>query len=160
MDMVLSTPLARRFVLARKAMAIALLVGVIIATLTLVGIFGDLVWDTGLELGHIVAANVGIGLLGLFFGGIALALWGLLKSAGPAIGLTIAIAVASYFLNGLGAIVDVLEPVRPLSPFFWYLGDTAPLARGFGAGDLFLAVGSVIGLAVAIWRFETRDLAV
>ncbi len=160
MDMVLSTPRPRRFVLARKAMAIALLVGVIITTLTVVGIFGDLTWDTELELGHIVAANVGIGLLGLFFGGIALALWGLLKSAGPAIGITIAVAVAAYFLNGLGAIVDVLEPVRPLSPFFWYLGDTAPLARGFGVGYLFLAVGAVIGLAIAMWRFETRDLAV
>jgi ABC-2 type transport system permease protein len=159
-DMVLSTPRSRRTVLSRKAMAIATLVGVIVTTLMAVGVFGDATWDTELELLHIVAANVGIGLLGLFFGGIALALWGLLKSAGPAIGITIAIAVASYFLNGLGAVVEMLEPVRPFSPFFWYLGDTAPLGRGFGLGYLLLAVGSVAGLAIAMWRFESRDLAV
>jgi ABC-2 type transport system permease protein len=160
MDMVLSTPRPRRSVLVRKAMAIAALVGVIVATLTVVGVLGDLAWDTDLDLLHIVAANVGIGLLGLFFGGVALALWGLLKSAGPAIGITIAVAVAAYFLNGLGAIVDVLEPVRPFSPFFWYLGDSAPLARGFGVGYLLLAVGALAGLGISVWRFETRDLAV
>ena len=159
-DLVLSTPQTRRFVLASKSLAIASLVGVISLTLVGVGFIGNAVWDTELETSSIIMANVGIGLLGLFFGGIALALWGLLRSAGPAIGITVAIAVASYFLNGLGAIVDVLEPVRPFSPFFWYLGDSAPLARGFGVGYLFLAVGAVIGLAIAMWRFETRDLAV
>lgn len=160
MDMVLSTPRRRRSVLAGKASAIALLVGVIIATLTVVGVFGNLMWDTGLSLGHIIAANIGIGLLGLFFGGLSLALWSLLESTGSAIGITVAVAVASYFMNGLGAIVDVLEPMRLLSPFFWYLGDTAPLARGFGVGYLILAIGALAGLAIAIWRFETRDLAV
>ena len=68
--------------------------------------------------------------------------------------------MASYFLNGLGAIVDVLEPIRPFSPFFWYLGDTAPLARGFGIGYLLLAIGALIGLGISVWRFEKRDLAV
>jgi len=160
LDLVLSTPRRRRSVLAKKAGAITALVGVIIATLIVVALFGDVTWETDLELLNIIAANVGIGLLGLFFGGIALALWGLLRSAGPAIGITIAVAVAAYFLNGLGAIVDVLEPLRPFSPFFWYLGDTAPLARGFGSGYFFLAAGALIGLAISLWRFETRDLAV
>jgi ABC-2 type transport system permease protein len=160
LDLVLSTPQRRRSVLARKATAIALLVGVIVTTLVAVALLGDVAWDTGLEPLNIVAANVGIGLLGLFFGGVALALWGLLRTAGSAIGITIAIAVGSYLLNGLGAIVDFLEPIRTFSPFFWYLGDTAPLARGFGAGYLFLAIGAVAGLAIASWRFESRDLAV
>jgi ABC-2 type transport system permease protein len=159
LDLVLSTPQTRRVVLARKAAAISLLVGVIITTLVIVGVLGDIAWDTGLDLLNIVAANVGIGLLGLFFGGVALALWGLLKSAGPAIGITVAVAVGSYLLNGLGAIVDVLEPLRPFSPFFWYLGDTAPLARGFSVGYLLLAIGALMGLAISLWRFETRDLA-
>lgn len=160
LDLVLSTPQPRRSVLAGKAAAVACLVGVIVATLIVLALIGDVAWETELEALNIVAASVGIGLLGLFFGGIALALWGLLRSAGPAIGVTIAIAVASYFLNGLGAIVELLEPMRPFSPFFWYLGDTAPLGRGFSAGYLFLALGSLIGLAVSMWRFETRDLAV
>jgi ABC-2 type transport system permease protein len=160
LDLVLSTPQPRRSVLVGKAAAIALMVGVIIATLSVVAVLGDMAWDTGLEFVNILAANVGIGLLGLFFGGVSLALWGLLGSAGPAIGITVAIAIASYFLNGLGAIVDVLKPARPFSPFFWYLGDTAPLARGFGIGYLLLAMGALIGLAISLWRFETRNLAV
>ncbi len=159
-DMVLSTPQPRRSVLASKALAIVSLVGVIAATLIAVGFVGNQLWDTKLDALNIVMANVGVGLLGLFFGGVALALWGLLRSPGSAIGITVALAVASYFLNGLGAVVDVLEPVRPLSPFFWYLGDTAPLARGFGLGYLLLAMGALIGFTVSLWRFETRNLAV
>jgi len=68
--------------------------------------------------------------------------------------------VFTFFLNGLGAIVDVLEPARYLSPFYWYLGDTVPLAKGFTFGYLALAIVAVVGSLIAARSFETRDLAV
>jgi hypothetical protein len=63
-------------------------------------------------------------------------------------------------MNGLGAIVNGLAFMRYLSPFYWYLGDTVPLAKGFTFGYVALAVVAVLGSVLASLRFRTRDLAV
>ena len=104
--------------------------------------------------------NIGLGLLGLCFWGIAVALWSLLGSSGPAVGITSAVAIAAFFMNGLGAIVSGLAFMRYLSPFYWYLGDTVPLAKGFTSGYFALAAVAVLGSVLASRRFRTRDLAV
>jgi len=158
MDLVLSNPLPRRRVLLAKAAATATLALFIGLLLALLGLMGNAVYGTGLEPFNIVTANLGLALLALCFGGIALAVWSLLGT-GPAIGITAAIATAAWFLNGLGAIVDGLAPLRLLSPFYWYLGDKAPLAKGFEPQYLLLLAVALAGAAVAAWRLETRDLA-
>jgi len=159
LDMVLSNPLERRSVLGAKAAAIATLALFIGFLLAVVGLVGNVIWDTGLDVVNIVAANVGLALLALCFGGITLALWSLLGS-GTAIGVTAAIGAVAWFLNGLGSIVDGLAPFRSLSPFYWYLGDKAPLGKGFEPQYMLLLLVAVVGTAIALWRFESRDLAV
>lgn len=159
LDMVLSNPVARRGTLLAKAGAIALLTLFIALTMTVFGLVGNAIWDTGLDVVSIFAANTGLALLALCFSGIAIAVWSHFGS-GPAIGVTAAIGAVAWFLNGLGAIVDGLAPLRALSPFYWYLGDTAPLAKGFEPQYLLLLAVAVAGTAIAAWRFESRDLAV
>ena len=108
---------------------------------------------------HTVTANIGLALLGLCFWGIAVALWSVLGGSGS-VGATSAVAVVAYFLNGLGASIDILEPFRFLSPFYWFLGDTVPLAKGLTWGYLALAIVAVGGTLYAMGRFRTRNLAV
>jgi ABC-2 type transport system permease protein len=158
-DMVLSTPVSRVSLLVGKATAIAALTLVIGLVLTLVGFVGNAIWDTGLVAVNILSANIGLSLLALCFGGITLAVWSLLGS-GPAVGVTAGIAATAWFLNGFGAIVDGLAPLRTLSPFYWYLGDTAPLAKGFDPLYLLLLLVAVAGTSFATWRFRSRNLAV
>ncbi|MFV1999910.1 MAG: ABC transporter permease subunit [Acidimicrobiia bacterium] len=158
LDMVLSNPLQRRSVLAAKAAAIAVLALFIGLLLAVVGLIGNAIWDTGLDVVNILAANIGLALLALCFGGITLALWSLFGS-GPAIGVTAAIGAVAWFLNGLGSIVDGLAPFRNLSPFYWYLGDKAPLGKGFEPQYVLLLLVALVGTAIAVWRFESRDLA-
>ena len=158
--MVLSNPQSRKRVLAQKIIGLAFLAAVIAIILMVVGFAGNEYWETGLEPMHIVGANVGLMLLGIFFGGMALALWSFLRSGGTAIGITSAFAVVTYFLNGLATVVDPIAPLRSLSPFFWYLGDTVPLAKGVEPAYLLLLIGGVAGAAIAILRLEKRDLAV
>ena len=160
LDMVLSNPQPRKRVLAQKVIGLTGLTAVITIILMVVGFAANEFWDTGLEPMHILGANVGLMLLGLFFGGMALALWSFLHSGGTAIGITSAFAVVTYFLNGLATVVDPIAPLRSLSPFFWYLGDTVPLAKGVQPAYLLLLIGGVTGAVIAIWRFEKRDLAV
>jgi ABC-2 type transport system permease protein len=160
LDMVLSNPLQRRSVMMHKASAVFALMGVVVAVLLAVVLYGNMQWDLGMDLYAMVAANIGLGLLGLAFWGIAVAIWAVVGGSGPAVGATAAVAVVSYFLNGLGAVVDVLEPFRYLSPFYWFLGDTVPLSKGLTWGYLALAVLAVAGTALATARFRTRNLAV
>jgi ABC-2 type transport system permease protein len=159
LDMVLSNPVSRQTVLVEKAGAIALLTVLIGLVLAGFGLIGNVVWGTGLELTNILAANTGLVLLGLCFGGIAMAVWSVFGS-GAAIGVSVAIGGVAWFLNGLGAIVDGLAPFRMLSPFYWYLGNTAPLAKGFEAQYLLLVLVAIVGAAFATWRFDSSDLAV
>ena len=159
LDMVLSNPIQRRRALISKAAAIGVLSLLIGLVLTVFGLVGDTVYGTDLEFVNIVAANIGLSLLAMCFGGIALAIWSTLGS-GPAIGITSAIGATAWFLNSLGAIVDGLAPLRILSPFYWYLGDTVPLGKGFVPQYLLLLLVALIGTAIAVWRFDSRDLAV
>ena len=159
LDMVLSNPLERPNVLGEKANAVFVLMGVIAVVLFGVAVVGNALWDTEMDVWHILAANIGLGLLGLCFWGIAVALWSILGGSGS-VGATAAIAVATYFLNGLGASIDILEPFRYLSPFYWFLGDTVPLAKGLTWGYLALAIVAIGGTLFAMSRFRTRNLAV
>ncbi len=159
LDMILSNPVTRRNTLLAKAGAIAALTLFIGFLLTVFGLIGNSVWGTELDAVNILAANVGLVLLALCFGGIALAVWSVLGS-GPAIGVTAALGAVAWFLNGLGAIVEGIAPLRALSPFYWYLGDKAPLAKGFEPQYALLLAVAIAGTAIAAWRFGSRDLAV
>jgi ABC-2 type transport system permease protein len=160
LDLVASNPLRRTKLLGDKTAGVWVLMGIIVAILTAVVFLGSAVLDLGFKAANMIGANVGLGLLGLCFWGIAIALWALIGSSGPAVGATAAFAVASFFMNGIGAIVDVLKPLRYVSPFYWYLGDTVPLNKSFTFGYLALAAVAVVGTAIALNRFQTRDLAV
>ncbi len=160
LDMVLSNPVPRREVIRYKAMAVGLLLGLIALVLAIITFVGNLIWQTDLHVIRIVSANAGLALLGLAFGGIALALWSVLGSEAAVTRITTAIVTFTWFLNGLGAIVDVLEPLRPLSPFYWYLGDAAPLSKGFEPTYLLLLAVGLLGAFVAVQHFDGRDLGV
>lgn len=160
LDLVLSASQQRRALMREKALGVVALIGIIVVVLFVVALVGNEVWGLGISFTGIVGANVGLGLFGLCFWGIAVALWSLLPNSAAAMGVTAAFAIVSFFLNGLGVIVDALAPARWISPFYWYLGDTVPLAKGFTWGYAALAVVAVAGTAIAITRFDRRDLAV
>ncbi|MDJ0792580.1 MAG: ABC transporter permease subunit [Acidimicrobiia bacterium] len=159
LDQVLSTAQERPNVIGEKSNAVFLLMGVIVLILLGVALWGNVQWDTGMDPVYLVTANIGLALLGLCFWGIAVGLWSVIGASGS-VGATAAVAVATYFLNGLGASVDLLGPFRILSPWYWYLGDTVPLAKGLTWGYAALAAVAVGGTLYAMARFRTRDLAV
>lgn len=159
LDLVLANPAVRSRVIATKAAAIGFSTTLVILVPTVVAIVGDTAWDTDLGTGRILAASAGLGLLGLFFGGLAMVFWSLGGSSFPAARITAVVALATFFLNGLGSLTETLKPVRVLSPFYWYFGDTPPLAKGLQPTYLLLLAGTLIAVWVAISRFERRDIA-
>jgi len=160
LDLLLANPVDRRSVLLSKAAGIGTSVVLIAAALVGIAIVGDVIWDTGLSTSNIVAANVGLALLGLCFGGLTMALWAARTPRLSAVRTTAVVAVATYFMNGLGSLTASLAPLRRLSPFFWYLGDDPPLAKGLQPAFLLLLAVAITGTWWAVRRFGRRDLAV
>ncbi len=159
LDIVLAHPKRRRRVLIGKVAAIAVLATGIGAVLMMCGLIGSAIWNMEFTFINVVGANIGLVALSLFFGGLTLALWSLLPSGRSAAGITAGVAVGTFLLNGLGTLVEVLEPLRPISPFYWYLGDTPPLAHGISLGYVGLLAGALVCVVLATRRFDRRDLA-
>ena len=159
-DVVLSVPSSRRTVIANKALGVVFSTGLVVAVLTVAALLGDFAWETELGTGRILAAGAGLGLLGLFFGGLTMAIWAIGGSSFPAVRVSAVVAMATFLLNGLGSLSDALEPARVISPFYWYFGDTPPLAKGFEPTYFLLLAGALVMGWVAITRIEHRDIAI
>ena len=81
---------------------------------------------------------------------------------GAAIAAGSAAAAGTYVLYGITGFVEALEPLRWLSPWFWFL-DTDPLAQGFTThywtqAVLLPAVVAAIACVVGVARFVRRDI--
>jgi ABC-2 type transport system permease protein len=159
LDLLLSTPLRRRRVLSDKSVSILLttlgLAVVLFATISLLGPLAGL----HIALGRVGAACLMILLLGLSFGSIALAVGCVTGRKSLAIGITSGFAVFAFIINALAPAVDVLKPLRVVSPFRWYF-DPDPLLTGIHPLNVavFLAVIAVSLVVAFVW-FDRRDLA-
>ncbi len=157
-DLLLTTPSTRdRVVLGKATSMMLLLLALAFGVFVFVWV-GDLIVDLGLSLDGLIAANVGMAFLAFLFGAIALATGAATGKPGVAIAVASGIGVVTFLLNGFGTVVDWLERVRPLSPFYWYQGDSNPLSQNLGwQQPLLLAIG-LIFVAAAVFLFRQRDI--
>ncbi|MCH8900499.1 MAG: ABC transporter permease subunit, partial [Acidobacteria bacterium] len=157
-DLLLATPPTRDRVVVAKATSLLLLLLALVAGVLVIVWLGDAIVDLDLTLGGLLAANLGMAFLAFLFGAVALATGAGTGKPGLAIGVSAGLGVATFLLNGFGAVVDWLEPFRPLSPFYWYQGDNNPLEQTLGwQQPLLLAVGlAFVGAAVLLFR--RRDI--
>jgi ABC-2 type transport system permease protein len=99
-------------------------------------------------------------LLGILFGALSLALGSATGKRGLSIAVAGAVALAAYFIYALMPLVEGLEVMEKVSPFYYYIsGD--PLANGLNLvhAAVLIALSSAL-LIAAIITFERRDLAV
>lgn len=159
LDLLLAQPVSRRRVLLEKSVGLAL--ALTIATFcSLPGFLLAMAFvDFDLGVPRLFAATVNM--LPVTFLYLALALWAgaALPSRTAAAVLCIGAVVVAYFLNTIGAAVDMLEIPRKLSPFYW-ADASHVLVRGFdwprALGLLLLAAAFLI---LAVWSFERREIA-
>jgi ABC-2 type transport system permease protein len=159
LDLLMSAPVSRaRLVLERfaaLAVGILALAAVTGLALQLEGRLADLV----LPVSGTAAAMLHLALLALVFGTLALAMSAVtghstLSRAVPAV-----VAVLAYVVNGLAPLVDWLEPLQRLSPFYQYVGHD-PLRTGVSWSGVLVAVATTaVLLAVAVAGMRRRDVA-
>lgn len=160
MDLVLAQPVTRRsFVLQRIA---ATVVGsVLIVAIGYVGWLLSVPFvDIDVTLWDVFLANMNLLPITLLFFALSLAAGAIAPTRGMAVAITVGIATATYFIQTLAATVDALEPLRYLSPFYYY-GNGEPLVNGLDWAHIALLMGSAFVLAVvAVRTFEGRDVSV
>ena len=159
LELLLTSPVSRRRVLVDKAVAMS------VGTLGLAALLGvALVAEGALVDMRLPAAKVGaamlhLGLLGLVFGALALAIGAGSGRLGLSRAIPVALAVLGYVVNGLAGLVDWLRPFQKLSPFYQYSAHD-PLRTGVSWTAVGVAVVTVVVLvAIAAWSFDRRDIA-
>jgi ABC-2 type transport system permease protein len=158
LDLLLSTPIRRSHVLVDKWIASTLAVlGLAVVLNLTIALIGPL-FELRISFANLASACIMLFLLAVTFGTIALAVGSATGRRGLAIGITGAIATIAYVLNVLAPAVNALAPLRPFSPFRWYL-EPDPLVSGLHATNVVVLVAATTAAYfVAWWAFERRDL--
>ena len=158
LDLVLAHPVRRRSYVVQRFGALALLVLGLSLLLLAVVAAGSRLVDLEIGFDRLLAASTSVWLFALLFGTVALAAGAVRPGRATAIAAAAVLAIASWLLDGLGQAVDVLEPLRPLSPYYQALG-RSPLREGavWGAWAILAAATALLAL-VAAFGLERRDL--
>jgi len=123
-------------------------------------ILGVLFVKESIDFGNLAGAVLSIWLLTLLFATLSLALTGVGLRRGTAAGIGAGAAAITFLIDTLGPIADLPESLRQVSPWYYYDGGVA-LTEGLSIGNSALLAGLVIAfLAVALFGFQRRDLAV
>ncbi|HEX5370830.1 MAG TPA: ABC transporter permease subunit [Dehalococcoidia bacterium] len=160
MDLLLAQPISR------VRLALEKLVALLVATLAICAIIyaGFLISvpfvDINIGLDDLLAGTLNLVPLVLLFESFSMWAGVALPSRGVATGLSVAVAVASYFFYYLGNLVDALHPLRWTSVFYHYHG-TEVLSDGINwAGVLLLCSLYVLFAVWALYLFQQRDIGV
>lgn len=159
LDLLLSSPVSRARVVLEKLAAMA--TGVVLMALmmgaTLLA-FGPLA-DMRLPVVGVTAAMLHMALLGMVFGGLALAVGAASGHVAASRAVPAIVAVVAYIVNGLATVVSWLEPAQKASPFYQYIGHD-PMHNGVSVAAVAVALVTTACLAaIAVWGFRRRDVA-
>lgn len=113
---------------------------------------------SGMSMTGLVTACAAAGSLAVLHASIAFAAGAATGRRAIALGTATTIAAAGYLVHGLLGVTDIMEPLRFLSPWHWYLGRKM-LAHGPALGAVAVPLGmSGLLFLAGLVRFERRDL--
>jgi beta-exotoxin I transport system permease protein len=158
MGLLLGNPITRSHLIVEKSLAMvgySIVVGVTTFLGTWVGVL-----LAGLEVSaiNLAAASALVTLMGLVFGGLALAIGAATGRSRVASGASTGVALLAYFMFSFFPLSTTFAPLARYSPFDLYLGSD-PLNNGMAWGDAAILAGLfVVLVAVAIPVWSRRDL--
>jgi ABC-2 type transport system permease protein len=159
LDLLLSLPLTRRKFLLERMLAMAIAVTVVSVVVWSITLFMNARLDMGVGFAAVTATCLGLYLVGLCFGTLAITISAFVGHRAFVLGATAGVAFSTYLLRSLAVENDAIKPLRWLSPFHYYLGND-PLFNGFAVGYLLVLAALVALLALlAVVAFVRRDIA-
>jgi ABC-2 type transport system permease protein len=158
LEILLAQPVSRVRVVLQKYAAVVTALAILAVALVAVLLVATPLFDLSVGAFDEIAATMSAFLLAAMFGALALALGCATGHRALAAGTASALAVGAYLWNSLAGLVDGLRKFRPLSPFWWYSGNT-PLTNGLSPLHVsLLLVVTVIAVVVAVLTFTRRDI--
>ena len=161
LEVLLSRPLSRRVVLLTLGFAGAAFIGLAVAGLTFGAWLGSAITGRTPELGvsNLPLLWLNVSLLYWALGSIALLASVSFDRVSPAVSLTLAVVLVSYFLDVLGSLWPDAKGLQPFS-LFHYVDPKSILAGFPDRGDyVLLGVVTAAAVAAAVIIFPRRDLA-
>jgi ABC-2 type transport system permease protein len=159
LELELTAPVARVQLLAGRLLALWTDLLILVAVIT--GVTALMVLGIGMDVGvaEILAAGVGLWLIAIGFGTIAMAIGAATGRRTSALGGAAGLAVVSYILDAIGPTIDA-GWMTAVSPFSWFL-EPNPLAHGLDLTSIaLLAALPLVAAAVGLATFNRRDLMV
>lgn len=158
LDLLLANPIPRWRVVIEKGLAMVVGIAVIVGALWVALALTALAMDIDLDLAKMASGLVSGGLLGAVLGAVALAVGAITGRRTLSLALAMAVLVVTYVVNVMGTLVDAMEPWRPISPVYHYIGYD-PLTNGLDGGHVLVLVAMALaGVLVALVAFERRDI--
>jgi ABC-2 type transport system permease protein len=159
LELELTSPVERRRVFIERLAALWLDVLLLVAVLTVVSILLVLALDIDVGPTFLLAGAIGLYLLVIGMGTIALGVGAITGRRAIALGVAAGVAVLAYIFNAIGPTIPA-GWMTAVSPFSWYL-EHEPLVNGLDVPRLLLLAAIPIVFAVAgLARFGRRDLMV
>ncbi len=158
MGMLLANPVSRDRVVLEKAVAMAVHAAVVGFVMWLSTVLGSMLGGLGMSPMNVAAASLLVTLLGLVFGGVALAVSAATGHVRLAVYGSSLLALGFFLSNSLLLLNDSIAGWARWSPFYYYL-TSDPLVNGLRWGHAAVLAGLAGALvAVAVWAFRRRDL--
>jgi ABC-2 type transport system permease protein len=164
MDLILSRPLARHWIITRTIAAVILVTIVLLAMMTAgtwIGLHAfappDVPWPSS-KLILSLAAN--LGLLMLCWSGVALAIGSVARRRSVAGGFAGLLALATFLLDYIGRLWSTADSVAWLSPFRYYNPFELVMGNPLPVKNLVVLAGiAVTGFGLAYVLFARRDIS-
>ncbi|OIQ78548.1 ABC-2 family transporter protein [mine drainage metagenome] len=157
-DLLLTLPVSRTKIILAKTFAplvVLLLLAVLLTVTLIIGSgFAGLVTPTS----GVIAASFQVMLIGALFTSVALLIGALFGRKGLALGVSMALAIATFLLYSLAPLTSWLEHWLWLNPFQWAIGND-PLRNGLDVGHTItnLIVTAVL-ILLSVVAFNRRNI--
>ena len=160
LEFLLSLPVSRTRVLAEKMAAVAAEVVILGAVLFVALLVGTAVTGMDVGAGGLAAASFDVVALAWLYGALAVLLGAAIGHRALAGGIAAALAVLAYVVNGLAPLVDAIDALRPLSPWYHY-ADSAALTTGLDPVNVAVLLGITAAFVlIAPPLLRRRDIGV
>jgi ABC-2 type transport system permease protein len=116
LELLAAQPVSRALLVVEKFTALGAQLAILAAGIFLSVLVTAQLVDMGIGTGLVAAAALGVYVLAVAHGGVALLVGAATGSRSIASGAAASLAVAAYLLNGLGGLIDELEPWESCRP--------------------------------------------
>lgn len=160
LDVLLALPLSRTRVLMEKMAAVAVEVVILGIVLFLALLIGTVAIGMDISVGGLAAATFDVVALAWLYGALAVVLGAAIGRRAIAGGIAAALAVLAYVVNGLAPLVEVLDALRPYSPWYRY-ADSAALTAGLDPVNIGVLLGiTAVLVLISPPLLRRRDVGV